>query len=520
MEQKMKKGTVVALGNFDGLHRGHISVIEEAVNAAEKRNLRAVVLLFDRHPASYLSSDVPKSLITNEEKVKKIEAMGAQCEFIAFGEIMNLSPEEFVENILIEMFEAKVVCCGFNYHFGKNGSGNAETLSHICEKNGLELFVSGEVTYKGKPVSSSRIRKCIAIGDIKSARAMLGYDFGYNFEVVSGKKLGRTLGSPTINQNFPENFAVPPDGVYASVTYIDGREYYSVTNIGTNPTVSDKNRRSETYIIDYSGDLYGSKTEVRLKRYIRSEIKFSSLDELVSQIRYDSSFVKGGCKMELGNIKAVFFDFDDTLQSRSGAYRLYCEAFLAKYFPSISEEERNRKLDEMEEHVDGGYKSREEYFPELIELWQWDNHPEMQELYDSFNNDYGKYVVMLPDAIEVLEEIKFRGYTMGIISNGVSVLQNTKLDTAGIREMFDVTVVSGDFGVYKPDRRIFDEACRLAGFKNEECLYVGDHPINDIQGALGADMQVVRMNQGDFYNQKIDSRIPTIESLRELLEML
>ena len=520
MELQKRNNSVVALGNFDGLHRGHISVIEEAVKTAKENNLRAVVLLFDRHPASYLSKRVPGCLITTEEKVKKIEAMGAECEFITFGEIMNLMPEEFVCDILVRMFGAKAICCGFNYHFGRNASGNADVLREICEKENISLHVADKVIYEGRSVSSTRIRQCIRKGDITSANEMLGYDFGYALEVISGKKLGRKFGSPTINQVFPENYAVPADGVYASVTVVDGKEYRSVTNIGSNPTVGDTQRRSETFIIDYSGDLYGKIIEVRLKKYIRSEIRFSGVDELISQISYDAAFVKGGCKMSLGSVKAVFFDFDDTLQSRRGAYRLYCEAFLDKYFPGIDEEERNRKLDEMEEHVDGGYKEREEYFPELIELWHWENHPEMQELYDSFNNDYGKYVVMLPGAIEVLEEIKMRGYTMGIISNGVSVLQNTKLDTAGIRDMFDIIVVSGDFGVYKPDRRIFDEACRQTGFGNEECLFVGDHPINDIQGALGADMQAVRMNQGDFYNEKIDSRIPTIEKLKELLTLL
>lgn len=520
MNEIKNRNTVVALGNFDGLHRGHRKVIECAVETAEKLNMTAVVLLFDRHPAALLSGNVPKSIMTTEMKVKKIKSMGAECEFVDFADIKDLSPEDFVRRILIEKLGARAVCCGFNYHFGKNAGGTAEILGEICKKDGIELFVSPQEIFDGKAVSSTRIRECISKGDMVSAEKMLGEPFCYEFEVISGKHLGRTIGSPTINQIFPENFAVPLDGVYDSRTVVDGKEYFSVTNIGKNPTVGDTQRRSETFIIDYSGDLYGRVIEVRLKKYIRSEIKFSGIDELIDQIGYDAAFVKGGRKMKLNDVKAVFFDFDDTLQSRKGAYRLYCEAFLSKYFPDIDEEERTRKLDEMEEHVDGGYKEREDYFPELIELWHWDNHPEMQELYDSFNNDYGKYVVMLPHAIEVLEEIKMRGYTMGIISNGVSVLQNMKLDTAGIREMFDVTVVSGDFGVYKPDRRIFDEACRLSGFKNEECVFVGDHPINDIQGALGADMQVVRMNQGDFYNQKIDSRIPTIETLDELLELL
>lgn len=222
------------------------------------------------------------------------------------------------------------------------------------------------------------------------------------------------------------------------------------------------------------------------------------------------------------DVKAVFFDFDDTLQSRKGAYRIYCENFLTKYFPNISKEEREKKLDEMEEHVDGGYKEREVYFPELIELWGWENHPPMQELFDSFNYDYGKNVDMLPGAIDVLKEIKRRGYILGAITNGVSSLQNMKLDTAGIRDLFDVVVVSGDIGIYKPDRRIFDEAIKRAGVKNEESLFVGDHPINDVEGALGADMKVIRMNYGDFKGKGLGKKgvFAEIEDIRDVLNYL
>ncbi len=218
-------------------------------------------------------------------------------------------------------------------------------------------------------------------------------------------------------------------------------------------------------------------------------------------------------------VKAVFFDFDDTLQSRKGAYRLYCEAFLDKYFPAVSDAERAQKLDEMEEHVDGGYKDREVYFPEMIELWQWRDHPPLPELYDSFNFDFGKYVVLLPGAVETLRELKRRGYILGAVTNGVSSLQNIKLDTAGIRDLFDVVVVSGDLGIYKPDRRIFDEACRRAGVKNEEALFVGDHPVNDIDGALGAGMPAIRMNYGDFYNKGLGKNtVAEIEDIRQVLD--
>ena len=233
-------------------------------------------------------------------------------------------------------------------------------------------------------------------------------------------------------------------------------------------------------------------------------------------------YMKRYIKMKKDNLKAIFFDFDDTLQSRKGAYRLYCESFLTKYFPDIDEEERLRKLDEMEEYVDGGYKDREVYFPEIIDLWKWDNYPPMQELYDSFNFDFGKYIVLLDGAVDVLNKIKEKGYILGCITNGVSSLQNIKLDTAGIRDMFDVVVVSGDIGIYKPDRRIFDEAIRRAGVKNEEAMFVGDHPVNDIEGALSADMQVIRMNYGDFKGKGLGKEGVTaeIESITELLNYI
>ena len=221
------------------------------------------------------------------------------------------------------------------------------------------------------------------------------------------------------------------------------------------------------------------------------------------------------------NVKAVFFDFDDTLQSRKGAYRLYCEAFLTRYFPRIGETERLQKLDEMEALVDGGYKDREVYFPELIALWGWADHPPLQELYDSFNLDFGKYIVLLPGAVETLKALKARGYLLGVVTNGVSSLQNIKLDTAGIRDLFDVVVVSGDIGVYKPDRRIFDEAARRLGLENRQVLFVGDHPVNDIDGALGAGMYAIRMNYGDFKGKGLGkATVAEIEHIDEVLDYL
>lgn len=215
-------------------------------------------------------------------------------------------------------------------------------------------------------------------------------------------------------------------------------------------------------------------------------------------------------------VTAVFFDFDDTLQSRAGAFKLYCSDFLSRYFPEVTGDEKEKKMDEMEEHVDGGYKSREEYWPEMIELWGWENPPELEVLVKDFNENFGKRVVMREGSVEMLKELKNRGYKLGMITNGNSLLQNTKLDTAGIRELFDMSVVSDDIGIWKPDKRIFEYGMEKLGVSKEQSLYVGDHPVNDIQGALGAGMNVLWMNYGSFEGQATEG----VEGIRECYELL
>ena len=218
-------------------------------------------------------------------------------------------------------------------------------------------------------------------------------------------------------------------------------------------------------------------------------------------------------------IKAVFFDFDDTLQSRAGAFRLYCADFLSRYFPEVQGEEKEKRMDEMEAHVDGGYKSREEYWPEMIALWGWENPPALQVLVDDFNTTFGKRVVMLEGSVETLRQLKQRGYLLGMVTNGNSLLQNTKLDTAGIRDLFDMAVVSDDIGIWKPDKGIFEYAMDTLGVTPQQSLFVGDHPINDIQGALSAGMQAVRVDYGSFEGKPC-ADVYTVKNVSELLKVL
>ncbi|MBQ6381791.1 MAG: HAD family hydrolase [Clostridia bacterium] len=218
-------------------------------------------------------------------------------------------------------------------------------------------------------------------------------------------------------------------------------------------------------------------------------------------------------------VKAVFFDFDDTLQSRAGAYRLYCDDFLSRYFPAIQGEEKEKRMDEMEEHVDGGYKSREAYWPEMIELWGWKDAPALEVLVEDFNTNFGKRVVMLEGSVETLKELKRRGYLLGMVTNGNSLLQNTKLDSAGIRDLFDMAVVSDDIGIWKPDKGIFEYAMKQLGVTAEQSLFVGDHPLNDIQGALGAGMHAVWVDYGSFAGQATPG-VPAVKNVKEILANL
>lgn len=218
------------------------------------------------------------------------------------------------------------------------------------------------------------------------------------------------------------------------------------------------------------------------------------------------------------NIKAVLFDFDDTLQSRENAYVGYCNLFLDKYFPDITDSERAKKRADMEKYVEGGYRQRDSYFTELISVWNWENAPELDELCRHYNSNFGKFVSLFPDSVEVIKTLRRNGYLLGIVSNGPSELQNMKMDTAGIRDLFDIVIVSGDYGVHKPNRALFDIAAEKIGVKNEECLFVGDHPVNDIKGALGADMKAVWMNYGCFKNQ-CKENVPEIKKISELLDL-
>lgn len=283
--------TAVALGNFDGMHVGHMAVLE-AAKSFESEGLLPVAVLFDEHSLKAITGKAPAMLMTVTERNRIINENGLRIETLVFNEIRDLSPSDFVEKILVGRLGAAAVCCGYNYRFGKDASGTAQTMIEICGRLGLQCKVSGEVDVDCCAVSSTKIRGFIENGEIEKANKMLGRPFGFSARVIDGDKRGRVLGFPTINQIIPEELAMPKFGVYQSVVTVDGEKFKGVTNVGRRPTVGTEKILSETHILDFDRDIYGENVDVRLIKFIRPEKKFSSFDELARQIKSDAKEVR------------------------------------------------------------------------------------------------------------------------------------------------------------------------------------------------------------------------------------
>ena len=283
--------TAVALGNFDGMHVGHMAVLE-AAKSFESEGLLPVAVLFDEHSLKAITGKAPAMLMTVTERNRIINENGLRIETLVFNEIRDLSPSDFVEKILVGRLGAAAVCCGYNYRFGKGALGTAQMMSEICGRLGLKCRVSGEVDVDRCAVSSTKIRGFIENGEIEKANKMLGRPFGFSSRVIDGDKRGRVLGFPTINQIIPEELAMPRFGVYQSVVTVKGEKFKGVTNVGKRPTVGTEKILSETHILDFDRDIYGENVDVRLIKFIRPEKKFSSFDELARQIKSDAKEVR------------------------------------------------------------------------------------------------------------------------------------------------------------------------------------------------------------------------------------
>lgn len=285
--------TAVALGNFDGLHIGHMSLLKKI---KEFKDLASCVWTFSEHTLNILKSNFHVPYITAKDE--KIEILRREnIDYLIFQDfnfVRYLPPDEFIEKVLINNLNVQAVVCGFDFRFGQNGAGNANFLKWRLGQQNIETVIIPPIVCEGQAVSSSFVRTLIQIGDMPRVRKLLGRPFSIKFPVVYGRQIGRNIGVPTMNQLFPTGHVIPACGIYACTCEVKNKIYKAVTNIGVRPTVKDGDfLNAETHLIDFSGDLYGRNIKVNFYMKFRDEIKFASLEGLREQIKKDIEFVRG-----------------------------------------------------------------------------------------------------------------------------------------------------------------------------------------------------------------------------------
>ncbi len=282
--------TVVALGNFDGVHLGHQKIIERTVRSAAAMGLKSAVFTFSNHPSSVLGKGEPvKNILYNEEKERIIQEMGVDYLInIPFTrEILSMPPEQFVKEILVDRLRIREAYCGFNYTFGYKATGTPEVLMHEGLQHGFGIHVQEPFTIDNIVVSSTWIRKLISEGRMEEAARFMGRMYAVGGDVILGNQLGRTIGFPTMNQTIDETMVTPPNGVYITYCTYEGVRYPSITNVGNKPTVGEFGKNIETHVFNFDQDAYGKHINVEFIRRTRPEQKFGSVEELQKQIQSD-----------------------------------------------------------------------------------------------------------------------------------------------------------------------------------------------------------------------------------------
>ena len=291
LEVDPSKGTAVAMGFFDGIHIGHRAVIEGAVRWARAHGAAPAVFTFGLPTENKMKG---KRLLSTADKHALIESLGVEHYLCPeFEQIKGMSPEQFVLGIVRDC-HARALFCGENFTFGAKAAGNPDLLKKLCAPLGVEVVVVPMAQFEEKPVSSTRIRTALEGGDIPAANAMLGMPYAIRFAVHHGAGLGRTLGVPTINQIYPNGFQMPRFGIYITRTKIGDQWYPSATGLGTRPTVNvDETKVTcETFIPDFSGDLYGTDPVVEFHAYLSPSKKFETLDQLRDCINHAAQRAK------------------------------------------------------------------------------------------------------------------------------------------------------------------------------------------------------------------------------------
>lgn len=294
---KKDKSTVISVGTFDGVHLAHRQVLDKVLALSSEKHSRSFIVTFDPHPQEVLKNKTPeiKLLTTTAEKLRLFQEIGIDYVLvIKFTEdFSNTTAREFYENLLFAKIGICDLVVGYDHGFGRNREGDFQMLVSMGKEFGFSVHRVEEIDIGDTKVSSTNIRHLLMEGDIKKANSLLGYKYSFDAKVVEGDKLGRELGFPTANL-LPDadNKVIPYNGVYAVYVLFKGIEYKGMMNIGYRPTVrEDSERVIEVNILDFSGEIYGDNLTVKFVKRLRDELKFSSKEELIEQIKIDKKNV-------------------------------------------------------------------------------------------------------------------------------------------------------------------------------------------------------------------------------------
>ncbi len=286
VEKILNRKSAVALGQFDALHIGHMRIIRETVKYARQNNCIAIVQIFE------MSEEGNGCINTLKQRIDLLEKAGVDIVVVEKfdDKFKKTKYQDFVFKYLNQFYKAEAVFVGFNYRFGHRAEGDAEKLLDECQKYGIRVFVQPSISMNGI-VSSTRIRKLLAEGNVKSAAIIMGRRFSVSGAVIEGKAIGREMGFPTANMKMLKNYGVLKQGVYSVIVEVDNRKYRGITNVGEKPTVCDCSRNIETHIIGYDGNLYGKEITLEFYKRLRDVIKFRDIDELKKQLEKDKGSV-------------------------------------------------------------------------------------------------------------------------------------------------------------------------------------------------------------------------------------
>ncbi|MBB6630190.1 bifunctional riboflavin kinase/FAD synthetase [Clostridium algidicarnis] len=285
----LKEETVIALGSFDGLHNGHIRLIDSAIKKAKEMNIKSMVYTFENHPLTVVNKAIaPKLIMDNKKKLQLLENMGVDITcLVKFDEdFMKISPEDFFRD-LYKRYNVRGMVIGFNYRFGHKNAGDVELLKKLCKEYKVELVIIEPQTTEENIISSSSIRSLIKDGNVEKANMLLIDPFMLRGTIEHGKKVGKKIGYPTANLKLDYNYVIPAIGIYYTNVIYDNKIYKGITSVGNNPTLNGEKLTIETYILDFNKEIYDEEIELYFIEKTREEIKFSSLEELKIQLKKD-----------------------------------------------------------------------------------------------------------------------------------------------------------------------------------------------------------------------------------------